>query len=272
MQAIILNTIIIVSLLGILGLSAKDYFFPTKTTSEIAVFLTPTVVIETKKIAPNDKPTLSCANRYFNFQKGTTWKYRLTAEFVINKNKNKIDKTFVNTIIDTTPTAITIETKYYPEKNTKKTVVTCKETGLHGFPFPYGEEGLNVFFKPTILLPTEDKLVTGGEWQNPIDLKLPIPFLNFQLSLASKVADVSNKKVFGIKRQVVEIDSKLDAKSLPIDILKNDIDQNINSHFAENIGLLKADLTLNLVDIAKIKWRLQLLEFKEATASGLPKI
>ncbi len=284
MQTKILNFIIIFSFAGIVSLLAKDYFFPSKTANEIVISPTPTVVVIEAKKTQNDEPLAPCTNRYFNFQKGTTWKYRLVSELDANKNKNKIDKTFVNTIIDTTPTSITIETTYSPEKNTKKTVVTCKQTGVHGMPFPYLEEGLlassegqlsllnNVSFKPTLLLPPQDKLVAGGAWQNPIDLKLPIPFFDFQISLDNKVINVSEQQLYGMKRSVIDIESKFDTKNLPVDILKKATDQNISSQFAENIGLIKSDLSLNLGSIAKIKSLLQLLEFKQASTSGLPKL
>lgn len=259
-----LNFIIISSLVGILIIVAKDYYYSKKNFSKKEIFfLSPTPTIKVKSNYDLDLP-VTCQHKYFNFKKGNFWRYKLTLETEFNQRKQKKELFLTNKIVYASNSSVIIETEF--ERKKEKTTLICKKTGIYGFPFSlptnllpesFPFNSFNQLLNPNqqkifLFLPAEEKLETERAWENSL---LP------PLSLENRVLKKRKQSVLNLGIiDILTIESKLKLDQFfPNSILPKQL---FNYHLGENIGILGFDSNLKLEEFGKINLSLSLVEFK----------
>lgn len=263
-----LNFIIILSIIGLLIITARDYYLSKKLISKKVDKIIPTINITqpiTKLPLPAN-PEIPCQHKYFNFKKGTTWQYKLMSEIEINKKKQTINTLFTNKITEASGSSIIIESQFKGEKEKIVNTLICRKNGIYGFPFPLLPNSLLKsiplsstivnFIKldgPILLLPPEEKLKKGKEWST-------VSFGNFGISLNNKVINEVGQSLI-IQSQLKFNQSIFNQANLTT--------QSFNYQLGENIGFLDLDLNLNLETLGKIKISLKLVNFKTLISNPL---
>lgn len=291
----ILNLIIIFSLIGILAISARDYFLGKRKTKP-AVIATPSPTPPTGGPTPTIDLKVPCQNKYFNFQKGTAWRYKLTSEIEIGgdlADKTKPGQTsqkktafFTNEIVEASPSSVMIETQFEGDEEKKTTTLTCKKSGLYGFPYPLMIEGMieNLNLKTPIsgfvsldksilFLPSDESLKEGESWQSQIglNLNLPLPIPGLSLELENTVLKEEKRQVLNLgEKNTLTVESAISFnQSVLKDLLgTQDIKlpenklSGIESQLTEGVGLLSLDIDFNLQNLSFLKINLTLNQFK----------
>lgn len=257
----ILNFVIFVSIVGLLIITARDYYLSKKLISKKVDKITPTISITQPitKPPPPTNPEIPCQHKYFNFKKGTTWQYKLMSEVEINKKKQTINTFLTNKITEASGSSIIIESQFKGEKEKIVNTLVCKKNGVYGFPFPLVPNSMLKslplsttiinFIKPDgpiLLLPPEEKLKKGEEWST-------VSFGNFGISLSNKIIDEVGQSLI-IQSQLKFNQSVFNQANLTT--------QSFNYQLGENVGFLDLDLSLNLETLGKIKISLKLVDFK----------
>jgi len=274
LNKVILNFIIVVSILGIGALSAKEYLSKkTLSQSATASFPTTSVVAPTPTSIPD--PLTSCNHTYMALTKGTTWRYSLTSEHIkpstksaqLARVKPRID-TFTNTVVNVATGSATIETVFSSKKKTKTTRLTCRNSGIYGIPFPLFDleeitksqqsSLLSAFvkLKPIQFLPNQSVLLNGNKWLTTISPQLSIPFLQNSFSFTVENTITNN----GNSNNELQVDSKIDTSSLPIPIFET---QSTIYTLSPKKGPTDLSIKIESSMIGNINIQLKLLGFKE---------
>lgn len=261
----ILNFIIFFSLIGIAFILARDYYFAPKIErKELSITSpTPTINSNPKKLDPE----VVCQNTFFNFQKGSSWRYKLTSQ----------DKEyfFTNKIIESSPSSVILETVFDNDDEKIQTTLYCRKSGIYGLPVPLVgpdmpratvDKSKEIFKmleidKNVLFMPTESKLKLGSEWLTNLSIKTSIPFL-------SAVNIGIKNKVVSQNSQVVNVESKIESTNLPADIIKIPKAKIISYSLKENSGITSLILNLDLPEVGNIKSEVSLIDFKPALPSS----
>lgn len=262
----ILNLIIFLSITGILIITARDYLLSQKTKNKVKNKPSPTITQGIPPSKPKEvNPQVPCQNRFFNFKKGTTWRYKLILEMKENGKKQQMLNTFfTNKIIEASSSSVIIESQLKGEKITNQ--LSCRKDGIYGLPFPLLPTSFLKNLSPLplkvdltnqsiLLLPSEEKLKKGKNWST---ISLPEP----GFSLNNEIVKETREHVFNLKNvKVLTVQSKVKTNS-PLLKLIDLNNQSINYQLGENIGFLNLYLDLSLSTLNKIKLTLNLVEFK----------
>ncbi|OGK19651.1 hypothetical protein A3D80_01950 [Candidatus Roizmanbacteria bacterium RIFCSPHIGHO2_02_FULL_40_13b] len=223
MNSRILNAIIIVSLVGIVGISLHDRFFPKKEVVVQAPTITQAPVVVESAKSSQDTSTAPCQSDYFNFKKGSAWKYKLLVGDVTT-----------STITATTSSSVTITT-VFPKKEPVETVLTCRKTGVYGLPLALLPESplqsiLSTISGSVLLISTNDTLKVNSSWESPIDINLKIPFISTD---GVKVVSTVEKQV----GDTLTISSKLILGSIPEGLSPIKNGKVIEYQLQKNVGI-----------------------------------
>lgn len=255
MKEKVLNFIIFFSVVGIIALSVKEYFYPDRSLD---------LIKQVKENAQKAMPTLTpkpidkeipCENKYFTFKIGTKWQHSVDVNYSYDKVSQKYSDIVDTVVVATSESSITLENTY---KNTKDKItnkIVCRESGIYGLPFTFPNadkvESLGIKFFP------KDAEVKLGAWKNevgfdiPMDLPIPIPKIGVTLN---NTAATSAAKILTVK-------SKLDLGSL----LSTDTMKNIDFMeytLKEKAGLNSLAINFAYENIGSIKVNIKLLSFK----------
>lgn len=178
-----LNVIIALSIIGIAGILLKERFFSAPTAASQVVSAQARVEI-TPSTAPD--PLIPCQSSYFNFQKGTSWKYKLSA-----------GTTFISTIVENASSSATISTKIASAKEPIVSKLTCKQSGIYGLPFiPITSKSIPPSLMNSLLfLPPDVQITKGSVWESPINIGVQIPFTSKGIAISSTVRKVTENSV-----------------------------------------------------------------------------
>lgn len=255
MKEKILNFIIFFSVVGIIALSAKEYFYPDKSQEIIKqVKQKASEVIPTLPPKPVDRE-IPCENKYFTFKKGTKWVHSVNVDYAYDKVSQKYIDTVTTEVIATSASTITLENTYKNSTDKITNKIVCRESGIYGLPFSFPNadkiEKLGIKFFP------KDAEVKLGAWKNevgfdiPIDLPVPMPKIGITLNNTSST---SSAKLLIVK-------SKLDLGAL----LSTDTMKNIDFmeySLKEKAGLNSLVINFAYENIGSIKVNIKLLSFK----------
>lgn len=176
-----LNFIIVLSIVGIAGVLLKERFFP-KPIGTPQVASAQASVVDT---VPTQEPDslIPCQSSYFNFQKGNSWKYKMTA-----------GASFTSTVIQNTDSSITISTKLPTTKEAIISTLTCKKSGIYGLPFiPITSKSIPTSIMNAILfIPNDSKLTKDAVWDSTIDIGVQIPLVAEGIKIVSKVRSLTD--------------------------------------------------------------------------------
>lgn len=279
----ILDAVIIISMIGIILILAKDALTKKEVTKNKFVvkptiepnndldFLKDLKDIDIKKQIGNDKIAdwSTCQNEFLPLKEGLTWQYRITTESWQNNQKKINQKIFTNTLIELATYSAKIQTEIDNEK--KISTLFCREKGIYGFPFPFIELGsldqfLSLFktipglshsfnfidLKPEkiILLIPQKKLLEKRTWN-----LIETPFL----TLPVKVIKISQKPFFNLGLK----DSLEIATSSSGELISMIASQNeplINYQLLKDIGINKLEFNFSL-EMNKAKIKVELIRF-----------
>ncbi|HLD27052.1 MAG TPA: hypothetical protein VJB63_03795 [Patescibacteria group bacterium] len=264
-----LNNIIILSLIGILIISLKNYAFSKNTDTIKITSFYPSPTLSNRELTD---PYVPCINRYMSFDTKNTWRYKITTFFHDDNQDKQSSEFFTTKIIQTTPSSFLFESRYDAKKETVKTLVQCKKSGIYGSPFPiFMTTDVNLMnaidyaqFNQSIrLFPPNKELKKGETWQTTINLdhllSPPIPLspvlyntvINNQVNSFSYRTNVPTTQ---IRTDVVFSDEML--KNL------NDMTDNLYTmSFAEGIGIINFNMNINIDEIGIYKTTVQLIDF-----------
>lgn len=263
----LLDFIIKISIIGIFVITVKDYYYAhySKKTEVAQTIIAPNSIV-------NSDPVIPCQNPYFNFKKGTVWRYKVVSEIQSKNDKDIITDYFTNTISEASPSSLIIETKLESQKEKIKTVLVCKKSGIYGLPFPLTQiltkdlsskiplSDFSQLINSISFLPSPDKLRKDRQWQTNIQLE-QIFSLPFELVLNNKVVEEKKQNILGLN-QLSNI--KIEANLLLKDELKDIKDYLPEKFFdyqlAEGIGVVNFKLTV-LESLANIKIFFDLVDY-----------
>lgn len=203
-----LNIIIAASMLGMLLIVVKEKYYPRlpslieSGSGTGGQAQTPQSSQINAVTATKTDPEIPCANEYFNFQKGTAWKYKLSTGAL-----------FTSTVASNSASLVTINTTLPPSKEPTTSTLTCRKSGVYGLPFfPITSKSIPQSLVDSILLiPNGKELTNGQSWTSTIDLGIQIPFLSSNgVTIKSTVEKATN--------QSATIASTLDLGSLPANL------------------------------------------------------
>ena len=286
MQKNVLNFIIAVAVLGLVIGISRDYFFKDKTEE-----IPRNTQTQIPTLIPSKNPETQltiCKNNYFNFKKGTTWKYELKS--------NNSTQYFTTTIIQANPTYIVVETKFDDKQKSSTSKIQCKKDGLYGLPFPIFNFSSSDSLTPTKqasqinsltsflkfdtdvrFLPTSDVLTRNNSWTTKIPLKLSLPInLPIDITINNSVKNVMKRQILNQgTKNTISISSEFDPKSLGqlggvmgMGGVKNTKEDNtkmklLDYTLAENIGITNMEAHLDFENSANTSMEITLIEFKE---------
>lgn len=268
----IVNRIIFFSLIGISIISLKNYVFSKNTDIATPSSFQPSPALSDKKEA--DDPEVPCVNRYLNnFDKKATWKYKITTT-IQDDNENKQTSLFFKThIIEASASSLLFETTYDTKKDTIKTEIQCKKSGIYGAPFPlFMTSDVNLMddrdyaqFNQSIrIFPPNQKLTKGEIWNTTVNLdhilSLPIP-----LSPILHNTVINNQtRSFSYRQNVPTIKIQTDVV-FNDETFKNFNDATDNLYtmsFGEDIGIIDFNMHIYIDEIGIYKTTIQLIDFK----------
>lgn len=179
-----LNVIIALSVVGIVGVLLKERFFPTPVATPQVASAQATAVESTPSPAPD--PLVPCKSSYFNFEKGSAWKYKMSA-----------GTTFTSTVVESTESSVTISTKILSVKEPIKSTLTCKKSGIYGLPFvPITSKSIPASIMNAILfIPPDAQLTKTAEWDSTIDVGVQIPFAEGGIAIHSTIREYADDSV-----------------------------------------------------------------------------
>lgn len=193
----ILNIIIVVSLLGMLFVTIRDTFYPPKQSEIVASELvSPTISNKVASVAKTHiDPEIPCKNEYFNFSKGTTWRYKLSTGAI-----------FTSTVTSSSGSVVTISTKLPTVKEPAISTLTCRKSGVYGLPFiPISSKSIPKNITDSIMLiPNASILQKGSEWTSTIDLGIQ------GITVKSNVEKITD--------QTIDVASTLDLGAIPANL------------------------------------------------------
>ncbi|OGK20567.1 hypothetical protein A3C23_05210 [Candidatus Roizmanbacteria bacterium RIFCSPHIGHO2_02_FULL_37_13b] len=281
-----LNTIIAISMTGLIFIGVHDYISP-KTP---AVIMIPSVAPTQTAIASQDyrpqilavtgnpDPDLICSSQYFNFNPGAKWQYKIIGQFETNqdnvKKTQKFNQTFTNVIENNASYSASIKTSYSEKGKNKTSEINCRKSGIYGFPLPIlddlstsssgGQLSIlsNVKIKPLLFLPPDDKLTLGGTWKTALDIdsNLSIPLGALGLGLTNKVIKEEKINFNSQMRTQLTVETKLNS-ALPIDLLGGAEMIKLRYILLENVGIKEFDINLNINGIISASIKINLVNF-----------
>ena len=255
MKEKILNFIIFFSVIGIIALSAKEYFYPDRSLELInQVKKKAEAVIPTLPPKPVDKE-IACVNKYFTFKQGTKWQHSVDINYAYDKVSQKYSDIVTTVVVATTESSITLENTFGKTKDKITNKIVCKESGIYGLPFSFPNadkvESLGIKFFPT------DGEVKAGAWKNevgfdiPMDLPIAIPKIGATLN---NTASTSAAKLLTVK-------SKLDLGSLLSTDTMKAVDF-MQYTLKEKAGLNSMAINFDYPNIGSINVNIKLISFK----------
>lgn len=266
----LLDFIIKISIIGIFVITIKDYYYThyLKKTEVQQIIITPTPSIV------NSDPIIPCQNPYFNFKKGTIWRYKIVSEIQSKNDKDIITDYFTNTISEASPSSLMIETKLEGQKGKTKTVLICRKSGIYGLPFPLTQIlAKNLNFKIPLsdfsqlinsisFLPSSDKLRKGRQWQTKIQLE-QIFSLPFDLVLNNKVVEEKKQNILGLDQlNNIKIETNLLLNKEELKGIKDYLPEKLFEYqLAEGIGVVSFKLVA-LESLANIKISFNLVDYR----------
>lgn len=247
----IINAVIIFSLIGIAIILTKDYY----TQKKMSVLASKEKIIKQiittiPTIKPITDPLVECNNKFFNFKKGTTWKYQVKSEYNILTQKETYEDVLTNKIIEASGSSVLIETTSQKDNTKETTKIICKKSGIYNIPFPTLNK-LN-----TIFIPNENKIIANGVWENnfnyeiPLNFSLPIDIPKIDLGLKHKVNSLIGKKA------EVLVDTQI-SSMIPLEFT----DKTIKYTLEENKGFTAFSANFIIKEIGSINLSLRLLSF-----------
>ena len=286
----ILNFIISFSIVGLIFVFANDYFFAPKTERKTAVNLTPTIKLMATINPAKIDPLVNCNSKYFNFQKGTSWRYKMYSTIDIKDKDKTAPKNyqyyFTNTVIKASGTSAVIETMFDNDEDEKiQTTLTCKKSGIYGLPLPLtgpesprpsvdksrelfklGKIGKNVLF-----IPADNKLKPGESWQSIISIETGLPILsNLNISIKNKIAGQRVKTTKEkITKTILDVESKIVDFDLPTNSIKLPQGNIFTYSLEENTGVLNYILDFKVEEFGSIASSMELIDFRPARNASL---
>lgn len=259
--------------MGIVVILARDYFFAPNTFKKSVAGVSPTLDPTPTLIPEKNDPEVACDHKYFNFQKGTSWRYKLETDIDIQSDSAHSAETdqyfFTNKVMQTTSSTAVIETIFDNDDEKIITTLTCHKSGIYGFPFPLlGPElktekidkskELFKIVKPSqtmLFLPPSADFTKGKVWQNILSLDTGLP-------LFSRVDIVIKNKITDQKNDTVEVLSAIEDISIPIDMIEFPFENLFKFSLVENTGIRNFDLNLDLKNIGRVESKIELVDFK----------
>ena len=132
---------------------------------------------------------VSCNNPYLPFQKGKKFTYRVTSTPKLKTEKPII---FTNTVIEASGSSAIVETKFAKDSKINKSKMTCRKSGIYGFPFSYIlftqsdtfskqfnlETTISSLLESFLILPDQLTIDNKKSWSYPLVLEnIPIRFM-----------------------------------------------------------------------------------------------
>lgn len=181
-----LNVIIALSIIGISGVLLKERFFPTPIASPQVASAQESAEITPAGLSPAPDPLVPCQSSYFNFQKGTAWKYKMT-----------VGTTFTSTVVESTESSATISTKIASVKDPITSTLTCKKSGIYGLPFiPITSKKIPSSIMESILfIPPDSQLSKTAQWDSTVNIGVQIPLVGDGITIHSKVQDYADSTI-----------------------------------------------------------------------------
>lgn len=189
----IINGVIIVSLfLLVIAFFVNPPFaqnttnIPNKSLTGQDLIITPLVITPTIVEKNSSKP-IPCDHPYFPLVKGASFDYKL--EYKTDKIVNK-PLLFTNKVIEASGSSAIIETKIIGTKIISNQKISCRDSGIYGFPFLSAimhtgagtkeqlalAQTLEKTFNNMFLIPDYNSLIDKKSWNVPVKLEnLPIP-------------------------------------------------------------------------------------------------
>ena len=254
----ILNYIIIASVIGIgVGLT-REIVSPKKatTTNLATISITPTPPPQL-----TSSPLVPCQNKYFTFNKGTTWKYRLTTTNSAEKKTATTTDILTSTIIEASPSSILISTISSNDKKITTSKLECRQDGIYGLPVGFLPLDIAPIMQSLRLIPETEILSQDQPWTENISLdglvQLPIP--NLRIGLKSQVTSRSQKTLYNQTLSSLTISSTL---QLPQQGLESFFNGNLLEYeLVSGIGITQLQFNLNFKDISNLSIELSLISF-----------
>lgn len=291
MSVKILNTVIAFSIIGIMTVLIRDYVYRSQISSNTETLAKATSEDSTQQATtpsptpqPKD-PSVSCRNSFFPTEVGTTWEYRLATELEIKGEKKRSTNAITNTISKASGPTIVIESTSGDNKNILQTTLTCRESGIYGFPFPVVDEDLTEFLTSKIdllgnlgfdlppikfdqnmrFIPSAENFTEGSSWKSTIgvDLGLPVSIGALSLDVVSRVDSITEQNVKGAGSvQVLNIASSMsdDRKA----------DTLATYSIAEGVGLTLFKVEFASADFGGLKSTLKLTKFSVPESTPTP--
>ncbi len=184
-----LNFVIFVSLVGITGILLKERFFPAPAgLSPLGGAQVASAQASAVEAVPTQEPDslIPCQSSYFNFQKGNSWKYKMTG-----------GTTFTSTVLQNVDSSVTISTKLPTTKEAIISTLTCKKSGVYGLPFiPITSKSIPTSIIDAILfIPNDSKLTKDAVWDSTIDIGVQIPLVSDGIKVLSKVRTLTENTI-----------------------------------------------------------------------------
>lgn len=282
-----LNLLIAISTIGIVFLFARDTFFAPIRSRKLVANITPSKTPTISNIKNIDSPT-ACQHKYFNFAKGTAWRYKLNSNIDIkgdtkNSSKNS-EYYFTNRLVQASPSSAVMETIFDNDDEKIQTILTCRKSGIYGFPFPFTGPDLQkqtldkskALFafgkidKNMLFLPAGSKLKVGESWQSKISVNTPIPFLSsINITIGNKIAGQrmkTTKEKTTIK--ILDIESKIEKFDFALDSIKLPKDNIFTYSLEENTGVSNFVVDFKLPEFGSFASSLELIDFKPSPQSS----
>lgn len=260
-----LNFIIGFSLLGITLIFISDYLSQSKTRGQPVVF-EPTIAAVSPMPTSKPDPLTFCQNDFFNFQKGTSWRYKLGWG-----DKKKI-YFFTNKIIEASTSSASIDTKFDNDNNGKITKLICRKSGITGFPYPLFPPQETVKLKiddDIFFLPPTENLKSDYDWKSYFKTDPGIPFVDkVVIEFENKLIRGGTKLSFGKQRNTASVEAYLKKIKLPIDILKPQKEPLFKFQLLEDIGISHLELNFSQKEVGSVKSEMTLVNFTPGSTSS----
>lgn len=226
----------------------------------------PTVTVDPEKLDPK----VTCRHKYFNFQKGTNWRYKLTTSFPIEGKSSQTNQYFfTNKITSVSTSSAVIETVFDDDDEKILTTLTCRKSGIYGFPLPL--TGPNVqspavdkskelfklgkIDKNILFLPPDSILKVGESWKSILSVTTSIPLLsNVDIMIRNKIVEKNASSL--------RVQSRIENLNLPLDLIKIPDQKIFDFQIAEGKGVTNLSLNFNLEGKEVVNSKIELLDFK----------
>lgn len=253
---VLLNSIIGVSLVGMIIIGIKDYLVNQKAQQIVQLTsLTPTPNLTStvaQNIPPADETGVVCENNYIQFKPNKTLRYTLTTNTTTAEGK----KTHTVQTVSTTMNAIATGSAQFTIslQNQKAPLITkilCKSDGFYWSPSSLlsstGDKTalnqIDVFkfltLKPFLLLPTDlNMLIPGSTWSSVVGAQIRIggisPSFNIPITNTVVSKDLTLKKV--------QIESHANFAKKSFGLLEKNAKLNMFYELEQGIGITSASM------------------------------